>query len=1563
MLSTSGHDEPAANSTSKRSNARSQPGKVDELATQMANENKKQVIMQYSRYLNEVMMKLFGLKLLQRQLSLAGFENVVDLQQTHPYLLGRLMFYLVASSIVPANPLVANDKFNALNMVALATDTLEALQDLKETFARTREEIYLINPKHHSFNEQVWRDLFVSACYRTVSMHSLIGSTIHAITRDTTIYSGMSLDMLCVKLTSMVEDVLRLGGANGIQQKQLVTNPVVFATNVQSNLGQVIPCVFCTKIPEYANPATKPITHCFDQCKRKICKICKEKFILAPDKAISATFHLPSECPEREEMCQFLERTNRKRINDGKRSRSSSPYQHKPRSSSRSSSPYPTAAPRTMHLQNSSYFCNDDNESDAYYKLLLDTGANVSSVPSISTGVDIIHNTNNIRIDGLGGHVASANQQINIHGMKHYLIDMKYGIVAINELCCLFGVEVVFGATAAKIVLNNKVMATLPVQSGLYTMNSEDYIQLLQVLDSATVKSLRDESNVQHVIHLLKRFTLTRVDIEFLQLLHQCMGHIPPSGMVDAILAGLIVDIPQKLKYFHNTTLLCRSIGKYFKANPCVICITSNYKHRIETPEYAIKLYPSKPFMELSIDYKSSSHMSKDLKKGAFICSCMCVGFIMVYAVPAESALQFTKALEYFTQYGKSYKWQTNIIRFDATPKIPTDEVAQYAADRGMRLLPISVGDQHRNPVERDIQSIFRQFSRIQTSQFLLSIGYWPYGLITTANAYNKRPNIKTGDTSPYTAVTKSQPRLQMFKYGDPVIIAKGQHTEETAMGTHNISNGTKAIVVCIDDSQQYGVRIISCDSGSISHGYYSTMTRVPVTDMNYPHIKAHFIIKNDLKTPTPLMDNADLQLHLIPQYQPAEGEVTVTLPSTEFSKYFISQPTPAKPILHEPILHEIGISNSAIQIPIYTLWQAQQDTPTLPMTFAEYVQCINPDVDQVEFLNITEQQYQALPEKERNPSYKTAMKTPHRQAWVVAIAMELRKWIRYDTAEVVERSSVAKYNQPILHVKIVLTHKHILDQEKGWYWQKRARIAGRGDEEITHDDEDIDHAYSPTASLTTIKLLLATAVQHDYHIYGFDVISAFLKTPIQPTDENYYVQLPSELVDDTKVLRLRKTLYGLRLANKKFNELLAQVLLKYKLTQSVHDICLYYKATQKESQQEKISPLYLAMFVDDGKIIAQDENEVVELLAYLHTALGIEWSKEPKQFLKLQLDRQKDAILIHLSNYIDLMHVEEYHYTTLLDVFPHLKYDPLIPLPPDYSKLRKEYDQHERRTHVLVKDYQRILGKLVYIIYRCRDELAYAGHALASRQLAPDELDMFLLYHCYLHIKHTYTEALIFRKAKSFRLNIICDGSHMKHQPPGGITLGHHGFIITLGHCNIFTVSHPATRPCSSSTEDEANAATKASNIYKMIRNTLLELDIKFDNPSTHYTDSNSMIKLIMRQIQVSNRAKHFANDLSIMKYMVQQYNMQYFLTPTKQLPADLLTKCNIPKVLQLEYMRQIRDVQLFYMAMEQLGTTNPKLLFGKHTKVVLFLEKFDDMTLNLDNDELYDNELGSET
>ena len=139
------NDEQATISTGasngkKASNRQSANNKVDEVATSMANANKKQVIMQYSRYIIEVMTKLFGLKLLQRLLSLAGFgDSFVDLQQAHPYLLGRLLFFLVASSIVPANPLIANDKFNALNMVALTSDTVEALQDLKDVFARTRQ--------------------------------------------------------------------------------------------------------------------------------------------------------------------------------------------------------------------------------------------------------------------------------------------------------------------------------------------------------------------------------------------------------------------------------------------------------------------------------------------------------------------------------------------------------------------------------------------------------------------------------------------------------------------------------------------------------------------------------------------------------------------------------------------------------------------------------------------------------------------------------------------------------------------------------------------------------------------------------------------------------------------------------------------------------------------------------------------------------------------------------------------------------------------------------------------------------------------------------------------------------------------------------------------------------------------------------------------------------------------------------------------------------------------------------------------------------------------------------
>ncbi|MBW0514230.1 hypothetical protein O181_053945 [Austropuccinia psidii MF-1] len=72
----------------------------------------------------------------------------------------------------------------------------------------------------------------------------------------------------------------------------------------------------------------------------------------------------------------------------------------------------------------------------------------------------------------------------------------------------------------------------------------------------------------------------------------------------------------------------------------------------------------------------------------------------------------------------------------------------------------------------------------------------------------------------------------------------------------------------------------------------------------------------------------------------------------------------------------------------------------------------------------------------------------------------------------------------------------------------------------------DCFEVYAPTASMNSLRLLLAMKVRYAMSLAAFDVRSAYLYSPIE---EDVYVQAPVELRPEWngKVMKLKKALYG----------------------------------------------------------------------------------------------------------------------------------------------------------------------------------------------------------------------------------------------------------------------------------------------------------------------------------------------------------------------------------------------------------------------------------------------------
>jgi hypothetical protein len=130
---------------------------------------------------------------------------------------------------------------------------------------------------------------------------------------------------------------------------------------------------------------------------------------------------------------------------------------------------------------------------------------------------------------------------------------------------------------------------------------------------------------------------------------------------------------------------------------------------------------------------------------------------------------------------------------------------------------------------------------------------------------------------------------------------------------------------------------------------------------------------------------------------------------------------------------------------------------------------------------------------------------------------------------------------------------------------------------------------YAATPTFSTLKLILAHALNNDFSMYIGDVSTAFLHASvIQPT----YVSPPEDYQTDSKenvVWKLKRAMYGLKSAPKSWQEHLKEVLQEMGLQQMKSDSCLFSSADRQ---------VYVIVYVDDLFIAGHTKVMVIKIIA-----------------------------------------------------------------------------------------------------------------------------------------------------------------------------------------------------------------------------------------------------------------------------------------------------------------------------------------------------------------------------
>ena len=111
----------------------------------------------------------------------------------------------------------------------------------------------------------------------------------------------------------------------------------------------------------------------------------------------------------------------------------------------------------------------------------------------------------------------------------------------------------------------------------------------------------------------------------------------------------------------------------------------------------------------------------------------------------------------------------------------------------------------------------------------------------------------------------------------------------------------------------------------------------------------------------------------------------------------------------------------------------------------------------------------------------------------------------------------------------------------------------------------DFADLYAPTAATSSVRLLVAFTNEYDLELCHFDVDQAFVRADLK---EDVFMRLPEGCgALSGKIVKLNKSLYGLRQASRQWYAMLKKCLLALGFEQCLADSCVFRLISEGDSR------------------------------------------------------------------------------------------------------------------------------------------------------------------------------------------------------------------------------------------------------------------------------------------------------------------------------------------------------------------------------------------------------------
>jgi Reverse transcriptase (RNA-dependent DNA polymerase) len=438
-----------------------------------------------------------------------------------------------------------------------------------------------------------------------------------------------------------------------------------------------------------------------------------------------------------------------------------------------------------------------------------------------------------------------------------------------------------------------------------------------------------------------------------------------------------------------------------------------------------------------------------------------------------------------------------------------------------------------------------------------------------------------------------------------------------------------------------------------------------------------------------------------------------------------------------------------------------------------------------------------------------------------------------------------------------------------------KARLVAQGFSQI--GGVDYDDTYAPVAKLASSRAIIAMANRLGMELHQVDIKGAYLNGVLN-NDKVLFMQHPPGYKSPdagTRVLRLVKTLYGLKQSGRRWYQKLTSIFTSLGLIQCSVDQAVFYKSNPRANELTVV-----AVHVDDCTIAATSPRLVNALKDGLRKHVEVTDLGELHWMLGIEVKRDREARTIHLSQraYID-------------SILRRFNFDGLKPLstPMDTQvHLRSEQAPTTPAEFAMMRDvpYREAVGALNWAALATRPDIAFAVATVARFASNPGPAHWEAVKRIYRYLSGTRDLWLTYGEAKRTLEGFAdADGSMAEDRR----AISGYAFLIDGG-----AVSWSSKRQeivSLSTTESEYVAVTHGGKEAVWLRSLLSHVFGPFKDPTTLFSDNQSAIALT-RDHQYHARTKHIDVRYHWIRWVVEQGTIKLVYCPTDDMVADALTK-----------------------------------------------------------------------